>query len=189
MERFVAKHGIPPTVREIAGHFGLSPPTVHEMLMALEEKGCLRRADRGSRALMPASVRHHSCPCVEIPLVGVIAAGRPIEAIEDRTALITVRKDLLRGRPGFALRVKGDSMIEAGILDGDTVIIRQQGDAQDGDIVVALLGDEATLKRFRQDRHGITLVPANRCLKPIRVLSDDFRVQGVVVSVERIFAS
>jgi len=189
MERYVARQGVPPTVREIAGHFDLNVATVYEMLQALETKGLLTRAKRGSRALAPVVAEPpQACACVDVPLVGVIAAGQPIEAIEQRGERCTVRKDLLHGRRGYALRVKGDSMIEAGILDGDTVIIREQSDARDGDIVVALLGDVATLKTLRRDRQGIQLVPANRRLKPIRVATGDFRVQGVVVGVERILS-
>ena len=189
MEQYVAQQAVPPTVREIAGHFGLNVSTVHEMLQVLETKGLLTRAKRGSRALMPVSFgTTQGSSLVEVPLVGVIAAGQPIEAIEQPGEHYVVRRSLLRGQRGYALRVKGDSMIEAGILDGDTVLIREQSEAQDGDIVVALLGDVETLKILRRDEQGILLVPAYRRLKPIRVTTGEFRVQGVVVGVERILS-
>lgn len=190
IETFVAEHSLPPTMREIGAHFDLQVSTVHELMSALETKGLLVRADRGSRALVPAkAARRHHCACTEVPLVGIIAAGSPIEAIEDRHAQVTVRKDLLHGERGYALKVKGDSMIEAGILDGDTVIVREQADAKDGDIVVALIGSDATLKRFYRERGGVRLEPANRRFHPIRIHTGDFRIQGVVVGVERILAS
>jgi repressor LexA len=186
MERFVAKHGLPPTIREVADHFGLSGPTIHEMLLALESKGLVKRAERGSRSWVPKAAKALRCTCVDVPLVGVIAAGAPIEAIEDRTTLVTVRRDLLRGRPGYALRIRGDSMIGAGILDGDTVIVRKQDDAHDGEIIVALIGTDATLKQFHREGDGVRLEPANPRHRAIHVAGADLRIQGVVVGVQRI---
>jgi repressor LexA len=184
MERFVATHGLPPTIREIAEHFDLSGPTIHETLVALEAKGLVKRAERGSRSWVPKA-RKVQCACVDVPLVGVIAAGAPIEAIEERTAMVTVRRDLLRGRPGYALRIRGDSMTGVGILDGDTVIVRKQDDAHDGEIIVALVGTDATLKRFHREGNGARLEPANPRHRAIHVAGADLRIQGVVVGVQR----
>jgi repressor LexA len=188
MERFIANHGLPPTIQEIADHFGLSGPTIHEILLALAAKGLVKRADRGSRSWIPKTMKALRCACVEVPLVGVIAAGAPIEAIEERTEHIAVRRDLLRGQPGYALRIRGDSMTGAGILDGDTVIVRQQDDARDGEIVVALIGTEATLKRFHREGSGARLEPANSRHRAIHVDGADLRIQGVVVGVQRILS-
>ena len=187
MVHFVAVNGAPPTVREVAEHFDLSPQTVHEMLIALEGKGFMRRAERGSRSWTPigAPTRSGAFSRMEVSVVGVIAAGCPIEAIEDQADTVPVRKVLLRGRRGFALRVRGDSMTGAGILDGDTVVVRQQEEACDGEIVVALLGADATLKRYFRDGDHIRLEPDNPDHQTIRVSAADLRIQGVVVGVQR----
>ncbi|RLC74639.1 MAG: repressor LexA, partial [Chloroflexi bacterium] len=121
----------------------------------------------------------------EVPVVGRIAAGRPIEAVEHDCGTVAVRKDLLRGCEAFALKVEGDSMVEAGILDGDYVVIRKQETAENGDIVVALIDDEATLKRLYREKDRIRLDPANKEMDSIYVDSGELRVQGKVVAVHR----
>lgn len=186
---YVRRHGYPPTVREIGQAVGLaSPSTVHGHLANLERAGLLRRDPTKPRALeltgRPGPSRAAD-PRV-LPLVGQIAAGGPLlaeEAIED---YLTVPEVI--GPADFVLRVKGDSMVEAGILDGDFVVVRRQPDAKDGDIVVALVGDdeaaeEATVKRFFREAGRIRLQPENPALAPI--YPDHVQILGRVVGVFR----
>jgi repressor LexA len=171
---YVDRHGYPPTVREIGEAVGLaSPSTVHAHLANLERAGLLRRDPTKPRALelvgreKPAQAVAAELP--KLPLLGQIAAGAPLladENVEDEIAV----PETLQG--DFLLRVKGDSMIEAGILDGDLVVVRRGQDARNGDIVVALAGDdesadEATVKRFFRDAGRIRLQPENSALEPI----------------------
>lgn len=188
---FIEEHGMPPTVREIGAAFGIKSSSVFDLLKAIERKGYLRRGALGARSLIVEERNpRHTCGCEEVPVVGRIAAGQPIEAVEHDCGTVAVRKDLLRGRDAFALRVEGDSMIEAGILDGDYVVVRKQETAENGDIVVALIDDQATLKRFYLEEDGcVRLEPANREMAPIHVTSGEFRVQGKVVGVMRIMDS
>jgi len=186
---FIRQNGMPPTVREIGGAFDIKSSTVFELLKALERKGYLRRGDLGSRSLIVENGRGRRGPSrtgVEVPVVGCIAAGHPIEAIEDDRGIVVVGQDVLRGRAGFALKVEGESMIDAGVLDGDYVVVRRQDTAENGDMVVALIEDEATLKRFYRERGGVRLEPANKRMKAIRVRDGEFRIQGKVVGVVRI---
>ena len=169
---YVDGHGYPPTVREIGEAVGLaSPSTVHAHLANLERAGLLRRDPTKPRALelvghQRAEVAHR------LPLVGEIAAGGPLLAEENIEDYVGVPELLLRGGEEFVLRVKGDSMVNAGILDGDYVVVRRQRDARDGDIVVALAGedesaDEATVKRFFAENGRVRLQPENDALEPI----------------------
>lgn len=190
IKQFIRANGMPPTVREIGTAFDIKSSSVFALLKALERKGALQRGELGARSLIIHDVRRRGGEgMVEVSIVGRIAAGRPIEAIEDDRGKVSVRRDLLRGQPGYALQVVGDSMIDAGILNGDYVVIRKQETADDGDIVVALIGDEATLKRIFRERDGVRLEPANTALRPIWVREDDFRVQGKVVGVHRVMDS
>lgn len=183
---FAREHGMPPTVREIGAEFGISPAGVFGHLKALERKGRLRRGELGARSLeiigMPASGRGESAA---IPVVGRIAAGAPLLAMENVEDSLAVDRSMLRPRGGqfFALRVKGDSMVEAGILDGDIVIVHKRRTAGDGDIVVALIGEEATVKRFYRERGRVRLELASSRMKPIRV--KDVTIQGVVKGLVR----
>ena len=186
VERFIRDHGLPPTVREIGDAFGISPAGAHGHLRALERKGRLRRGKLGARSLeMAGAVPVSGDSALRIPVVGRIAAGGPLLAVENIEGYVTIGRDMLRSNSGelFALCVKGDSMRDAGILDGDTVICRKQAFARDGQIVVALLDDEATLKRFFHQGHGYRLQPENRKMKPIYV--DDVTIQGVVKGLVR----
>ena len=194
--QYVDDHGYPPTVREIGDAVGLaSPSTVHAHLANLERVGLLRRDPTKPRALeLVGRPRPAAQPAPSesdtslLPLVGRIAAGGPLlaeEAVEDRVAV-----PRLVGRDAdFLLRVTGDSMIDAGILDGDLVVVRRQDDARDGEIVVALVGDdesadEATVKTFRRDRDGrVRLQPENSALEPI--YADHVQILGKVVGVLR----
>jgi repressor LexA len=194
---YVDDHGYPPTVREIGDAVGLaSPSTVHAHLANLERVGLIRRDPTKPRAVeligrpRPAAAPV-STPTEDsnlLPLVGRIAAGGPLlaeEAVEDRVAV-----PKLVGRDAdFLLRVTGDSMIDVGILDGDLVVVRRQNDARDGEIVVALVGDdesadEATVKTFRRDPNGrVRLQPENSALEPI--YADHVQILGKVVGVLR----
>jgi repressor LexA len=184
---FIVEHGLPPTVREIGRAFGIKSSSVFSLLQALQRKGHLRRGKLGARSLIVRDEpKHLHCGCQEVPVVGRIAAGRPIEAIEHDRGTVVVRRALLRGREGYALKIEGTSMVDAGILDGDWVIVRRQDTAEDGDIVVALIGEEATLKRFFREKRRIRLEPANKGMQPIYVDRGEFRIQGKVVGVQRV---
>lgn len=190
IKAFIRERGVPPTLREIAAGLGVASNSIFEIIQKLEGHGCLRRGDWGSRSIIlegadtsPQAVIR----CVELPILAAIPAGQPIEAIEDNCGTIPVNRELLRGARGFALKVNGRSMVEAGIFDGDYVIVRQQETARNGDIVVALIENEATLKRFFSERNGVRLEPANRRMRPIHVRRGEFKIQGKVVGLVRIF--
>ena len=186
---YVDEHGYPPTVREIGDAVGLaSPSTVHAHLANLERAGLLRRDPTKPRALELVGREKAADSVAELPrlpLLGQIAAGAPLladENVEDEIAV----PETLRG--DFLLRVKGDSMIDAGILDGDLVIVRRAQDARDGEIVVALAGDdesadEATVKTFYREKSRIRLQPENASLEPI--YASHVQILGKVVGVFR----
>ena len=192
VKSFIREHAMPPTVREIGDAFDIKSSSVFDLLKTLERKSYLRRGDRGARSLIvegERTRRESGYGIVEVAVVGRIPAGQPIEAIEHDCGTVGVSKNLLRGHETYALKVEGQSMVEAGILDGDYVIVRKQNTAVDGDIVVALIENEATLKRFYRDGDGVRLEPANNGMRPIRVQSGEFRIQGKVVGVQRIVGS
>jgi len=184
IREYFADRGYAPTMQEIANHLGVSRPTVFEHIEALEAKGALQRQALRSRGieLAPELAGKPSA----LPLVGRIAAGSPIEAIEAPEVLDL--ESLFRGRPGetFVLQVRGDSMIEEQIRDGDYVIVEKRHDAGNGETVVALLDNgEATLKKLYREPDRIRLQPANAALRPIYVDPDGVRIQGVVIGVLR----
>lgn len=192
----IARRGYPPTLREIGAHMGIrSTNGVNDHLRALERKGYLTRDDMKSRALRPreSKVRSSRLPAndalLEIPVLGRVAAGQPILADEHVIDTIRVDPSLVgKGRDLFALRVTGDSMIEAGILSGDTIFVRKQLTANRGDIVVALIGDEATVKHYYPERDYVRFQPANAKMAPIIVRAVDFKltmILGVVVGLYR----
>ncbi len=187
--------GYPPTIREIGEHMGIrSTNGVSDHLRALERKGYLTRDQSKSRALRPTSPgavdAPPAVPVREVPLLGQIAAGVPITAFEQAEDRIAIGVDLL-GREGediFALRVRGESMIGDGILDGDLIFVRRQQSARRGDIVVALIDDEATMKRYFPRGDEIHFEPSNPSMEAIIVRRSDFRdtqLLGVVVGVYR----
>lgn len=212
----IEERGYPPTLREIGEYMGIrSTNGVNDHLRALERKGYLRREDMKSRALrlvgegataesldehgesdLPTSVHPatqiaDADSFIEIPVVGRVAAGLPVLAEDNLVDSVRVDRTLLRGGIGrgiFGLRVQGDSMIEAGILSGDYIFIRQQPTAERGQIVVALIGEEATVKFFYPERDYIRFQPANSAMAPILVRSSDFKptmLLGVVVGLHR----
>jgi len=189
VKSFIREHAMPPTVREIGDAFDIKSSSVFDLLKTLERKSYLRRGDRGARSLIvegERTRRESGYGIVEVAVVGRIPAGQPIEAIEHDCGTVAVKRDLLRGQEAYALKVEGHSMVEAGILDGDYVIVRRQQTAEDGDIVVALIENEATLKRFYQEHGRVRLEPANHEMEPIHVTHGEFRVQGKVVGIVRV---
>ncbi len=177
--RYIAKKGYPPTLREIASERGLSVSTVQWHLKKLEEKGCLDRERGAARSMIPSQKTKG------IPIVGRIAAGGPALAFEDIQGYLPASEYSGNADNLFALRVKGDSMIGAGILDGDLVVLRKQSTAQDGEIVAALLEDEATLKRLKKFKGDYVLEPENLKYKPI--VGKEFQILGKAVKVIRIY--
>lgn len=199
--------GYPPTIREIGEFLGIkSTNGVSDHLKALEKKGFLRREGQKSRALVPVMEGPRDLPdsvtrldfstassggdVIEVPLIGKVAAGAPILAHENREGSVKVDSFFLGGttKQVFALRVSGDSMIEDGIFDGDYIFVKKQLHAEKGDIVVALIEEEATCKRFFPEGDRIRFQPANARLRPIYVRREDFRetqILGVVVGVYR----
>jgi repressor LexA len=184
--RYIERKGYAPTIEEIGEHFGLSSlATVHKHLTNLQEKGLVKRAWNRSRALELVPTRVE-VKAVELPLLGRVAAGTPIEAIQS-TETIFVPEDMVGRRDTYVLQVKGDSMIDEQIRDGDYVIVEDRQTARDGEMVVALLdGENVTLKKLYREKDGrIRLQPANAALKPIFVESRAVRIQGVVIGVLR----
>ena len=193
MRGFTDKHGAPPTVREIAERFRFTPRAAFDHLRALERKGMLHRRvtdRRVSRTLVltdrsPERSRRDR----EIPILGKIAAGAPIFAAENREDVIPVRPEWLAAKGGdvFALRVRGDSMIQAHIADGDLVLVRKQESAATGDIVAAMIDQEATVKRFGTEGGAIVLKPEHPTMKPIVVDPQraEFRILGKVIGLIR----
>jgi repressor LexA len=179
----IDERGYPPSVREIAEAVGLaSTSAVHHHLTKLEKDGRLQKEATRSRALsLPGS---HAAKLVNAPIVGEIAAGQPIEAYEDRSETMTLPAELAPRHDTFVLRVRGKSMIEDHIDNGDYVVIQPQDTARDGEIVVAILDDNtATLKRFYKERDRVRLQPANSEMEPI--YARDVKIQGRVIGVIR----
>jgi repressor LexA len=186
LTRHIERKGYAPTIEEIGDHFGLSSlATVHKHLTNLQGKGLIKRAWNRSRALelVPTEV---AVRAVELPLLGRVAAGTPIEAIES-TETIYVPEDMLGRGETYVLQVKGDSMIDEQIRDGDYVIVENRKIARDGEMVIALLeGENVTLKKLYREGDGrVRLQPANSRMKPILLHEGDLRVQGVVIGVLR----
>ncbi len=189
---FLNKRGYSPSYEEMARSLGLaSLATVHKHLTTLERKGFIRRGHNRSRSIeiihLPRPVREEVIgrQAVELPLAGRIAAGQPLEAVEQRESISL--GDFTRGRNTYVLQVKGNSMWEDHILDGDFIVVEQTQVANPGEIVVALVrGEEATLKRFYREPGGrVRLQPANKEMEPILVPAEDVKVQGRVVGVLR----
>lgn len=185
---FIEENGYAPSLEEIAAHFGLSSvATVHEHLENLEEKGALRRDPNRSRAIELHQASGRPRPgAVELPLLGQVAAGEPLEAIAGDETLVVPEEMLGRGET-FVLRVTGESMIDEHIADGDYVIVERRDTARNGERVVALIdGEHATLKTlFREPNGRIRLQPANARLAPLVYESERVQVQGVAIGVLR----
>ncbi len=188
----IEKYGYAPTLTEIAQHFGLSSlATVHEHLSTLEKKGLIRRyrgAVRGIELLgNEVETSRESEDAIELPVLGYIACGAPIEPYTDPNATMMVSSSLIKsGDKSFVLQAKGDSMIDDGILSGDYVVVKEQKEARNGDIVVAVLKNGfATLKRYYQEANRVRLQPANSTMSPMYVT--EVEIRGKVVAVIRQF--
>jgi len=192
ISQYIQINGYSPTLQEIANAMGLSSlATVHEHLQALEKKKLIRKYEGSVRGIEVLDERFNSSlAAVELPLVGRIAAGEPIEAIENPITTVLVASDMVsKNKRCYVLQVKGDSMIEDGIFDGDYVVLQHQETAQNGDIVVALIDKQfATLKKFFREKNGkIRLQPANSKMDPIIVKAASLTIQGKVTGVIRRF--
>ena len=185
LNEFIENHGYAPSLEEIGRRFGLSSlATVHKHLTNLQDKGFIKRTWNRSRSveLVPTRVAGRA---VELPLLGNVAAGTPIEAIVSAET-VAVPEDFVGKRDTYALRVRGDSMIDEQIRNGDLVIIEDRKTADNGEMVIALLqGAEVPLKKFYRDNGRVKLQPANRSLQPLFVDADQVQIQGVVVGVMR----
>lgn len=185
LNEFIEQHGYAPSLEEIGRRFGLSSlATVHKHLTNLQEKGFIRRAWNRSRSveLVPTRMGGRA---LDLPLLGYVAAGAPIEAVVSNET-VTVPEDLVGTRDTYALRVRGNSMIDEQIRDGDVVVVEDRQTARNGEMVIALLeGAEVTLKTFYRENGHIRLQPANDAVAPIIVRADMVQVQGVVVGVMR----
>jgi len=186
---YTRENGIAPTHREICARFGYSSyGTVYKHLKLLQEKGFLRRDWNQKRGIeLVRAIPGNAGNDRELPFLGRIAAGRPIEAVSGGAERLSVPGHLLTGSGGdhYVLRVVGESMVEEGIYDGDYVVVLRRERAEPGEMVVALIGDDATLKRFYPEGEMVRLQPANAAMKPIYVQAKDVRVQGVVVGLMR----
>lgn len=186
LEDYIAAHGYAPTLEEIGEHFSLSSlATVHKHLSNLERKGVIARKWNLSRAIEITPPRKTS-RAIDLPLLGRVAAGAPIEAIETDDRLTIPENFVRRPHNAFALRVQGESMVGEGILDGDFIVVEKRPTADNGETVVAVINGEATVKKFHRERGGrIRLQPANPQMEPIFVRDKDVEVRGVVVAVLR----
>ncbi|WAM32637.1 transcriptional repressor LexA [Caldicellulosiruptor naganoensis] len=185
IKKRIKEKGYPPAVREICEATGLkSTSTVHGHLTRLEKKGYIRRDPSKPRAIEIVDddfYVHRNV--VQLPLVGKVTAGEPILAVENIEDTLTLPYDLVGTEDAFLLRVKGDSMIDAGIFDNDIIIVKRQNVAENGDIVVALIDDEATVKRFFKENDHIRLQPENKAMEPIIV--KDVKILGKVIGLIR----
>ena len=185
--RTIREKGYAPSIPEIGRHFKIASTNgVSDHLKALEKKGYIRRIGKRAIEVLSAVGKPALTVVREIPIVGRVPAGKPFLSEENIEGLLTITNDMGSGKL-FALQVKGDSMIGAGILDGDRVIVKQQGTAENGEIVCALIEGEATLKRFNRKDGVITLKAENEKYAPITVSAGEFRVLGKVVGLMRKF--
>ncbi len=188
IQDFVQEHGVPPTVRELGGRFKISPRASFDHLRALERKGFLHRRASARRTSRVLSLPRGRSPAREIPILGRIAAGSPLLALEHREGSLSIGAESLSGKGDdlFALRVHGESMVGAHILDGDLVLVRRQSHADPGDIVVAMVEGEATVKRFAREGKHVVLKPENPAMAPIDVPpGHEVRILGKVVGLFR----
>lgn len=173
---FLEEHAYPPTIREIADSFSISVKGAYDHVKALEKKGKLRLGENRSRALEIVKDERHDRSIVEIPLLGVVAAGKPIFAEENFSGRIPVPSDMVRSTTCFALTVRGDSMKDAGIFHGDIAVIEERQVAENGEIVVAMIDDSVTLKRFFRENNRVKLVAENPAYSPI--YTQDVKILG-----------
>jgi len=185
LNEFIQQHGYAPSLEEVGRRFGLSSlATVHKHLTNLQEKGFIKRAWNRSRSVELVQTKL-GARAVELPLLGFVAAGAPIEAVATAES-ISVPEDLVGKKDTYVLRVRGESMIDEQIRDGDFVIVEDRKTAENGEMVIALVGgSEVTLKKFYRENGHIRLQPANPSMQPLIVPAEQLQVQGVVVGVMR----
>jgi repressor LexA len=182
---YISEWGVSPSFEEIRARFGYSSfNTVTTYLRILERKGYIRLPVEKNRKRAIQVIRPFESRAFELPLLGQVAAGKPIEALETKD-VIEIPPSMVGQGDNFVLRVKGESMKEDGILDGDYIVVRRQPDAENGETVVALVNNEATVKRDHRKNGVVELRPAHQGMKPILVKREDFRIQGKVVGVIR----
>ena len=187
---YVQAHTYPPTIREVADFFSISVKGAHDHLTALKKKGLLKQGDKKSRTMELVRTGDKAGESfLEIPILGTVAAGRPILAVENMDGFIKLPKTFLKnGRKYFALRVQGDSMEKAGIMDGDTAIIEQKRTVQNGEIAVVMLDEAVTLKTFYRENARIKLQPENPKYSPI-YCSRDVRILGRLAHIFRSYSA
>ena len=189
IERETRSTGVPPSIRQIGTALGIrSTNGVRLHLQALQKKGYIRRSQRTSRGIvslnrLPQAASPFRSSTVDVPILGQVTAGTPIMAVENHEGSLTLDANLIKDQESFALKVHGDSMINAGILDGDIVVVRSQQGADNGDIVVALLDEEVTVKRFFREKDNIRLQPENPAMAPI--YSTHVEICGKVIALVR----
>lgn len=181
--KFIKKQGYPPTVREIGERFGFLWPAASGHLRALERKGFIRINPLRSRGIEIKGIKEAAG--FTVPVIGKVTAGKPILAVEDIEGHMLIDKTLFKTEDAFSLRIKGESMIGAGILDGDYVIVKPQTSIESGEIAVALIGDEATVKRIYTKKTQIILKPENKDMKPVAYNPDSVKIIGKVIGVVR----
>lgn len=188
LKDYIRKQGFPPTLREIASHFGLKGPKApQKTLSILERKGYIRKVPGGSRAIEVLGSLQALSQTISLPMVGRVKAGEPILALENIEGYINFDRSLVSSEDVFLLRIQGESMIEAHIQDGDFALVKPQKDAENGEIVVVLIEDEATIKRIFKKRDLLRLEPANPKMEPIVVRKGEKKVAivGKVIGIFR----
>lgn len=186
IEQQLRERGLPPTRADIVAHFGFASPNAAQChLQALARHGAIELRPNQARGIVPAGADSRAS-ALSLPIIGRVAAGTPVLAVENHDDELRLDGSAFRPAPDYALRVEGDSMIEAGIFDRDLLLVHRSPEARSGQIVVARLGDEVTVKRLRRRGRGTWLDPANQRLEPIRVTAaDDFAIEGLGVGVIR----
>jgi repressor LexA len=183
LKSFLNENGYPPTVRDIGAHFNIQWAAAKNHLKAIETKGYIRVNQFKSRGIEILGLKHSEG--FMAPVVGNIRAGSPVLAVEDITSHILLDKSLFPSESAFTLRVSGDSMIEAGILDGDFIVVNPQNDVNNGEIGVVLIDDEATVKRVYVNKGKVTLKPENSAMEPVTYSAESTSIIGKVIGVIR----
>ncbi|NIO04148.1 MAG: transcriptional repressor LexA [Proteobacteria bacterium] len=188
IKQSILKEGFPPSIREIGEHFGIYPRAAFDHVKALEKKGFVKRSAAKSRGIEVRDFMERDVQpdARQVPLLGRVTAGRPVLAVENIESIVCIPRDWARGEEVFLLRVKGDSMAPF-IMDGDLALVRSQASADNGDVVVALLEDEATIKRFYRENRHVVLKPDNAAWETLRMEegTPGFRLIGKVIGVYR----
>jgi repressor LexA len=183
LKSYVQDNGYPPTMREIGAYFGFTWPAAKGHLVALKKKGLIRINPFKSRGIEILGSKYREA--FELPVAGRIRAGKPVLALEEIEDHIVIDRNLFKDRDAFALRITGDSMVEAGMFDGDYVIVKPQGTIENGEIAVVLLEDEATVKKVYKEKRKVVLKPENKNMQPTKHSYDEVTILGRVIGVIR----